>query len=197
MIRLISTSSAEKRVKHTLKHFYNLAERFYELTGDLASWHERWNALRTADALDPNRPERVYTTKAAEEAARTGHEDWFAQAEKAVAYAEPTQQSFLVDPTGRYVFVGHAGVLVFTQQHGQQHALRTCFRCTPSWRRRQRAESGSLRPWEEAAWYRAEKSTDRVVVRTAVRRAQRRALPDRSEAPAVALPTHSQKEPAP
>lgn len=196
MIRLISTSSEEKRIKHTLKHFYNVAERFFELTGDFAGWHARWNALRTADALDPNRPERVHTTKAAEEAAQTGHEDWFAVAGQAVEYADRMRQTFLIDATGQYLFVGPAGLLVFTQRHGQSHALRTCFRCTPSWKRRAKAASGSLQPWEDAAWHRAAKTSAPVALRAAVRRAYRRALPDRSEESAHELQPSSQKEPA-
>lgn len=199
MSRLLSTSSPEKRVRHTLKHFFNLAERFWELTGDFPSWRERWNALRIADALDPDRPERVETNQAAAQAARTGHDEWFALAVQARTHAEGKQQVFLIDANGKHLFIGPAGLIVFARRQGRDYVLLTSFRCTPSWSRRGRAQAGSPQPWEEAAWHRAETgSSIPVQVRAAVRRAHRRALFDRSEEAASPVPSPAfPKESAP
>ncbi len=59
IMSLYDNSSREKQVRHVLKHFFCVAERYWDLTGDLASWLARWRILQAADALDPNRTERV------------------------------------------------------------------------------------------------------------------------------------------
>lgn len=197
MSRLIFTADREKRIQHTLKHFFNLAERFWELTGDFDAWLVRWQALRTADALDPKRTERVDSTEASAAAMHSGYSDWFAIAEKTVAHAQSKGQVFLVDELGTQLFVGHAGLLAFAHAQRSDYILHTCYRCTPKWRQRQWAPAGSRYPWEDLAWRKAENKVSPVDERAAVRRAFRRALLDREADVAVPpRPLRSTKEPA-
>lgn len=163
---LYDNSSREKQVRHVLKHFFCVAERYWDLTGDLASWLARWRILQAADALDPNRTERVERALSSRQAVDSGFTEWFGLAERGLREGQQAGQDFPLEEPGKRIFVGVGGLLIVVLERGNDEILLSSYRAVPSWARRSREPVGSASVWEEEAF---------IMARTAVRRAARRA----------------------
>ncbi len=163
---LRDNSTREKRVRHVLKHFFCVAERYWDLTGDLESWLARWRLLQAADALDPYRTEQVEQVLSSRQAVDSGFTEWFGLAQQGLREGQLAGQDFPLEEPGKRIYVGLGGLLIVVLELGNDEILLSSYRAVPSWGRRSREPAGSASVWEEEALIRA---------RTAVRRATRRA----------------------
>lgn len=173
---LLDHSTRVKQIRHTLKHYFGLPERYWDLCEDFMTWRSRWLILQGANALDPDRPEIAEQTDQARSAVDSGYGHWFGCAQRAVADAEQLGQVYRLDEPGKSIYVGRCGVVCIVAAGQRGLSLVTSFRCVPRWTVRHREGLPSPQAWEEAAQGWVAARILGVSRRTAVRRAARRAL---------------------
>lgn len=184
-MKLIDHSTRAKQIRHTLKHYFGLPERYWDLCEDFMTWRTRWQILQGADALDPERPERVEQNDQARTAVNSGYGHWLVCAQRAVAEAEQQCQIYRLDEPGKSIYVGRSGVVAIAAMGQRTLSLVTSFRCVPHWTVRHRDGTGIAQSWEEAAHGWTAAKILGVSRRTAVRRAARRALGMQASSPAA------------
>lgn len=174
---LLPMRGEESAARHTLKHYFSLRERFFDVTGDAISWLAAWNDLRAAGLLDEDGPIPGAPLAAVGRAAADldqGRRTYFAAA--VVAHADACARAE-VRPSGydgRRSFLGRAGVVVITTSIAEGDRMITCYRVVPRWLRTiPRRAPG---PWERAALAKVTRLAAATVERTTVRRARRPAF---------------------
>lgn len=113
----------EKRRHKVFKHVFDHRERWWEVFGDLNSWHEQYTVLRGLGCFAEGW-EKAVGDDSGEAALDTTHDAWFDAAEQACDEAVASRRVYPSDK-GRSCYVGDAGVTVYasTSRH-----LATCFR---------------------------------------------------------------------
>lgn len=175
MMPLHPIPSGPNRVRHVLKHYYHLPERFFDLGGDLRTWLAAWNALRIVGAQDESNWYLVLPGSAAETAVDDGHERWFQIAAAAAAWAIAHGEVRPAPGSGICSLLGQKGVVIIARTAGPAYQLLTCYRTVPGWSALPRLDP---HPWEDRARRKVEALLEKsgVAQRTAVRRNRRHAL---------------------
>lgn len=173
---LFDHSARVKQIRHTLKHYFGIPERYWDLGETFMAWRARWQILQAADALDPERADQVENNSKAQTAVSEGYTRWFDRAQCAVIEAEQLGQVYQLDEADKQIYVGRSGVLAIVVLAAPRLSLVTSFRCVPRWTKQDREATDIARPWEDAAREWTARKILGIARRTAVRRADRRAL---------------------
>lgn len=173
-MNLVDRSSENTRNSHTLRHYFSLTEKYFEIhRGGFPVWHARWKTLQGANALDLNSWTEGITNPAALQTMKESHGEWVNCAQKAVDDAERSMRFFPLSLIKRF-HVGRAGVVAITTACRGTTYLVTSFRCVPTSALKKRFPF-SMEAWEAASAEKAE--TFRLAaVQAAVRRGSSRAF---------------------
>ena len=112
-----------RRRRKVLKHVFDHRERWWEIFGDLSSWHEEYTVLRGLGCIADGW-ERAVGDASGEGVLDANHARWLGAAETACDEALAAQRVYPSD-AGRTCYIGQDGVTVYTSD--TQH-LATCFR---------------------------------------------------------------------
>lgn len=141
-MNLIPYPSIDTRDDHVFRHVFEPRERWWEVFGDLETWHRDWSTLRSLGCFGDARGWRLAAVAPGGRAVLdTNHTAWLGAAETACIQAEHGRRVFPTE-NGRTCYVGDGGVTVYVARRGH---LVTCFRpamCVGS--RRTPPESTSL-----------------------------------------------------
>lgn len=122
-MRLTPFASLATRREKVFKHVFDHRERWWEIFGDLATWHEESSALRGLGCYLEGW-ERVLGDARGEAIMDGAHEPWLRAAERACDEAMATGRVYPADE-GRLSYVGELGVTVIATM---SHELVTCYR---------------------------------------------------------------------
>lgn len=143
-----------ERWRKVVKHVFNIAERWWEVFGDLASWQRDWTTLRATGCFHQDEGHLVIRGDA-ERVADQNHDAWLAAAERAVDQALAAKRDYATESWDKRCYVGDDGVTVYASNRWH---LITCFR-----------------PGRVGSRISPAQRLDHATRRAAVRRCQRRA----------------------